>query len=144
VRANRLYDALAATPDAWPETRDREGRPLRLTPDAWGELSQSPDPAERRAANDLFFAHSGRLQSLLGELALARLETNARLARAQGYRDPIDAFFAIGDGLPEGSWRRLIEGARAHPELLRRLGRQLGGEAPSLGDLSAMPGFTYA
>jgi oligoendopeptidase F len=118
-----VYEALMQADLGWPKIKIESGAEVQVDADGFGDLRRDPDANTRKAANRAFFARIKVIEEPLGVLLTRRLGANLDLAHARHYSDAIDAFFNWGDGLREGTYRKMVEVARANRATLDRFAK---------------------
>jgi oligoendopeptidase F len=123
LTSGNLYDQLMSSDLGWAKIADEQGTSVTLDPDTYPSLAASRNTAVRRAANDAFYGHLKALEQPLGLLLTRRYEIDRILARARNFDNGTDAFFALSDGVPSGTYRRMIAVTRANRATLVRYAR---------------------
>jgi oligoendopeptidase F len=137
-----LYRAVLTSDLSWPSVTTSKGR---STVDFlnYSDLRRDPRQETRDEVNRAYFQRLKDLEQPLGLLLVRRFEMERDLARARHFDNGIDAFFALDDGIPPGSYRRIFQSAQANKAVavryLKLLARMNGVSKPGLGELYAPP-----
>jgi oligoendopeptidase F len=137
-----LYRAVLTSDLSWPSVVTSKGR---STVDflSYSDLRRDPRHDRRDEVNRAYFQRLKGLEQPLGLLLVRRFEMERALAKARHFDSGIDAFFALDDGIPPGSYRWIFKSAHANKAVavryLKLLARMNGVSKPGLGELYAPP-----
>ena len=137
-----VYRAVLTSDLSWPTVLTSNGR---STVDFlnYSDLRRDPRHNSRDEVNRAYFQRLKDLEQPLGLLLVRRFEIERALARARHFDNGIDAFFALDDGIPPGSYRRIFLSAQANKAVavryLKLLARMNNVPKPGLGDLYVPP-----
>jgi len=123
LTSGNLYNKLMAADLGWARTLDEQGKAIGLDPDAYSDLARSRNEVVRRAASDAFYDRLKALEQPLGLLLTRKYEIDRMLAHARNFDSGTDAFFALSDGVPPGTYQRMIAVTRANRATLARYAR---------------------
>jgi oligoendopeptidase F len=118
--ASLVYDDVMQSDVGWASARQDSGHSVRLDPATFATLSTSHNAVVRRKAVEAYYRHLKALERPLGDLLTRRYEIDHVLAQAQHYANGIDAAFAVGDGLPPGTYKTMIRSVHENSKTLER------------------------
>lgn len=137
-----LYRALLSSDLSWPTVSVR-GSARIVDFLSYSGLRRDPDHETRDRINRAYFQKLKSMEEPLGLLLMRRYETEVDLARARNFDNGIDEFFWRDDGIPPGSYRRILANARTNRSVTVRylmlLAHMNGVSSPSLSDLYTPP-----
>jgi oligoendopeptidase F len=115
-----VYDQLMASDLDWASSVNEQGKTVALTPDLFANFKTSHDIVVRRNAVKAYYSRLKSFELPLGQLLTRKYEIDRTLARARNFENSTDAFFALADGLPVGTYHTMIAVTQANRPTLER------------------------
>ncbi len=132
-----VYNLLMASDLGWASAADEQGKTVTLDPGAFSTLAASRQTSVRRSAVETYYLRLRSLEQPLAQLMTRKYGIDRSIARGREFENGTDDFFARSDGLPPGTFRRMLGLTRANRDTIMRY-------AQTVGRLNNLPNVEYA
>jgi oligoendopeptidase F len=121
-----VYNLLMASNLGWASSVDEHGKTVMLDPGAFSTLAVSRQASVRRKAAQTFYEQLRTLEQPLAQLLTRKYGIDRSIAHGREFETGTDAFFARSDGLPPGTFRRMVTVTRANRDTIGRYAQIIG------------------
>lgn len=131
----------------WPTYTSEEGNEIQIQYANYRSARRTASAMDRLNVQKTFLGFARPYENILGYLYAQRIEADVTIASHRKFDDAIDAIWYLRDGVPDGTYKTMINTGKKNKELLNRyssvMSKSIGVQKFAYQDFYANPkGFT--